>query len=128
MFGTIIVQIQVKNWLIVVEGESSTRLETKTSFIFHPASWLIRIGLKYGIETAAISLQKGWQYRITPVRAVQDDSLIFQFCETGNVDAVRELFGRGLASVLDANSSGWRPLNVSGFIALLAVRRFQLSM
>lgn len=113
IFGTIVFQTRIIKQLILVEDNNSTQYETTTSFIFHPASWFIRIGLKYGIKTAAVNSRTGWQYNIAPVRAVPDDSLIFRFCQTGNMDAVCELFGRGQASVLDADSRGWRPLHVS---------------
>lgn len=114
MVGTIIFQVRVMKEMIFIGDKNSTQYKTTTSFIFHPISWLIRIGLK-GFEAAAVNSGIGWKYNITPVRAVADDSLVFQFCRTGNLDAVRELFGLGRASVLDTNSSGWRPLHVSRF-------------
>jgi nucleoside phosphorylase len=111
-FGTFVYQTKVAKQSIIAYDESSMRYKTTTSFIFHPASWLIRIGLKCGIEATAVNSQTGWQYSISPVRAVQDDALIFQFCKTGNIAAVSELLKRD-ASVLDVDSRGWRPLHVS---------------
>jgi hypothetical protein len=113
-FGRIISRTQVDRETIraVNEGESCTHYKTTTTFIFHPASWLIRIGFKYGLEAMITNTRAGWQYNILPVRSVPDDALIFEFCKLGNVDAVRELFRRGDASVLDVDSDGWRPLHV----------------
>ncbi|RAO73969.1 uncharacterized protein BHQ10_009981 [Talaromyces amestolkiae] len=115
-FGKIVSRIRVDRETIkaVQDGESCTHYRTTTSFIFHPASWLIRIGFKYGLEAMITSSRSGWQYNVLPVRAVADDALIFDLCKIGNVDAVRELFGRGNASVLDVDSKGYRPLHVSG--------------
>jgi hypothetical protein len=115
-FGTIISQTQTVKHSMTIDDENSTQYETKTSFIFYPASWLMSIGFKYGIEATATNSNTGWQFHILSVRAVQDDSLIFRFCESGNVDAVRELFEGGHASVVDINSDGWRPLHVSNII------------
>lgn len=115
-FGTIISQTQKVRHSITIDDESSTQYKTTTSLIFYPASWLMKIGLTYGMEATATNSKSGWKYSILPVRAVQNDSLIFRFCESGNVDAVRELFKRGEASVMDINADGWRPLHVSNII------------
>lgn len=113
-FGRIISRIRTDRKTIraAKDGEICTHYKTTTSFIFHPASWLIRIGFKYGLEAMITKSQAGWQYNILPVRSVPDDALVFEFCKLGNVDAVRELFRRGDASVLDVNRDGWRPLHV----------------
>ncbi|KAH8700436.1 hypothetical protein BGW36DRAFT_425259 [Talaromyces proteolyticus] len=110
-FGIIVYRTRVIKQLRTTFNESVVQYKTTTSFIFQPASWLIRLGLKYGIEATSVNSRTGWQYSISPVRAVRDDALIFQFCKTGNVDAVSELFKRGDASVLDVDSKGWRPLH-----------------
>jgi hypothetical protein len=118
-FGTIISQTQSEKRSITIDGEISTQYETTTTFIFYPASWLIKIGFKYGIEATTTNSKTGWKYSISPVQAVQNDSLIFRFCESGNVDAVRELFKNKEASVVDVNSTGWRPLHVSNIIYII---------
>lgn len=111
-FGTMIYQTRVIKQSITAFDEGSVQYKTTTSFIFRPASWLIRMGLKFGIEATAINSQTGWKYNISPVMAVQDDALIFKFCKLGNIGAVQELL-KGDASVLDVDSGGWRPLHVS---------------
>jgi hypothetical protein len=115
-FGTIISQTQRAKQSITINGESLTQYETTTTFILYPASWLIKIGFKYGIEATTTNSKTGWKYSISSVQAVQNDSLIFRFCKSGNVDAVRELFKNKEASVVDVNSYGWRPLHVSDII------------
>jgi hypothetical protein len=86
---------------------------TKISVIFHPATWLIRLGLNSGLEAVIAQAQKGWKFALEPIRAVRDDAVIFTFCRDNNLKAVQELFSRGDASVLDTRSDGWRPLHVS---------------
>jgi hypothetical protein len=112
--GTITYQTRVIKQSITTFGESTVQYKTTTSFIFHPASWLIGIGLRTGIEATAINSQTGWEYSISPVRAVKDDAPIFQFCKLGNITAVQELLKRH-ASVMDVDSKGWRPLHVSTY-------------
>lgn len=63
--------------------------------------------------------QAGWQYSILPVRSVADDALVFEMCKLGNVDAVRELFGRGDASVLDVDSKGLEAATCKCYLACL---------
>ncbi|QKX55267.1 uncharacterized protein TRUGW13939_02359 [Talaromyces rugulosus] len=126
-FGTIISQTQSAKQSITINGESSMQYETTTTFILYPASWLIKIGFKYGIEATTTNSKAGWKYSISPVQAVQNDSLIFRFCESGNVDAVRELFKNKEASVVDVNSDGWRPLHFATFHGHLDLAKFLIS-
>ena len=59
------------------------------------------------------SSASGWQFCFNPVRAVPDNSLIFDFCKTGNTQGVQRLIAWSDASVRDASSKGWTPLHVS---------------
>ncbi|KAL2813585.1 nucleoside phosphorylase domain-containing protein [Aspergillus granulosus] len=111
MFGTIRFQTQITKHMVIMGDKETNRTETKTSFIFHPAPWLMRLGLRYGLKAMAINHHRTWRYTIQPVHTVPDDSLIFLFCRTGNVDAVRQLLARGDASVFDIDSDGLTPLH-----------------
>lgn len=111
IFGTILFQTQVVERQIIVDGEAASQNKTITSFIFHPALWLLRLGFSYGLNVT--TNDQTWQYTILPVHAVPDDSAIFHFCEDGNIDAVDSLIKRGQASVRDTNTKGWTPLHVS---------------
>ncbi|KAL2851042.1 nucleoside phosphorylase domain-containing protein [Aspergillus pseudoustus] len=113
MFGTIVFETQITKHQIILDDEEKSRTKRKTTFIFHPARWLLWLGVRYGLKTMATNHNSTWRYTIQPVRAVPDDSLIFSFCERGNVDAVRELFTRRQASVYDVDTEGWTPLHVS---------------
>ncbi|GCB20428.1 hypothetical protein AAWM_03313 [Aspergillus awamori] len=104
MFGTICFQNQVIDHRVIAGDEYSGRTETKTAVIFHPTST--------------------WRYIIQPVHAVPDNSLIFRFCETGNVDAVRELFSRDDASVFDTDTLGWGPLHYAANRGQFEMARF----
>lgn len=113
VFGKIIFRTQVIERTISVGDESSVQSETQTSFTFHPAPWLLRLGIRYGLKAMAVNHHKTWQYSISPVNVRPDDSLIFRFCEMGNMEAVRELFERQQATVYDVNSNGMSLLHVS---------------
>jgi hypothetical protein len=67
------------------------------------------LGFSHGVLVTA-RLTVGWKYMIEPFRAVSEDSLIFEFCKSGNVDAVRLLLQRGEASPLDRDPKGRTPL------------------
>lgn len=119
LFGTICFQTQIIKHYDIFDEEQKTQTETQTSFIFHPAPWLMRFGLRYGLKAMAIYHHRTWSYTIQPVHAIPDDSLIFTFCRKGNVDAVRELFKRRDASVYDVDTNGWTPLHVSLLLSSL---------
>jgi len=42
-----------------------------------------------------------------------DDSLIFELCEQGNLDAVKQVISKGQGSIRDVNSWGETPLHAS---------------
>jgi hypothetical protein len=113
MFGTILLQTQITEHQAIMGDNETTRTERKTCFIFHPARWLMTLGLKYGLEAIAVNRNRTWQYSVRSIHVVPDDSLVFKFCATGNINAVRELFKRGEASVSDVDTEGRTPLHVS---------------
>ena len=87
--------------------------QTVTSFIFYPATWLKRIGVKHGMEASMVNSKDGWQFHFNPLRAVPENSPIFDLCRTGQVKAVELLIQKGHGSVLDTSPKGWTPLHVS---------------
>ena len=112
LFGTV--------WVRTTTLKISTRsrsagdnLDIITSFIFYPAQWLTKIGMNRGMEANLSSSRSGFKFNFNTVYAVPDDSLIFKFCQTGNLKAVRLLISEGNASVRDTSSKGWTPLHVS---------------
>ena len=90
-----------------------------TSFVYYPSLWLARFGLSYGVEASLSTCSKGWQFYVNPVRAVPDDSLIFEFARNGNLHGIKSLIQRGDASVQDTSSKGWTPLHVSILVSVL---------
>ena len=88
-------------------------LEYETSYTISPASWLVRLGFQYGLHLSLLSSTRGWKNTLKSFCLVPDDALIFEFCEQGNIPAVRNLLSRGHASVKDTNSEGYTPLHVS---------------
>ena len=86
----------------------------RTSFAFHPAWWLKKMDLDYGIRLILESSSAhGWKYTIETTCPVPDDALIFEFCREGNLAGVRSLLSRDQASVRDVDSIGRTPLYVS---------------
>ncbi|KAJ0418889.1 nucleoside phosphorylase domain-containing protein [Aspergillus carlsbadensis] len=112
-FGTFYYRAQAIQKRVAVEDESSEHTEIKRTIIFHPASWFRRLGVHYGFNAFANYQRQSWQYGLRPVHVIPDDSLVFRFCETGNVDAVREMLIHGEASIYDADTRGWTLLHVS---------------
>ena len=102
--------------LKVAEASSITsgKLEVITSFIFYPASWLTKVGLRYGTEAnLKWSPTGGWKFTVSSVKAVPENSLIFDMCKQGNIPAVQLMLTRGDASTKDTSPKGWTPLHVS---------------
>lgn len=96
-------------------AEESGQVEVVTSVIFYPAPWLGRIGLGgHGVEAKLYrsAAPSEWKFKISAVRAVPDNALIFQMCRQGNIMAVRAMLQGGHASVRDTSPAGWTPLHV----------------
>lgn len=94
-------------------SKSSKEIHLVTSYVYYPSWWLNKLGVNTGMEANLSSSPNGWQFCLNPVRAVPDNSLIFDFCKNGNIEAVRHMIARGIASVRDTNCKGWTPLHVS---------------
>jgi hypothetical protein len=111
LFGSIWVRTST---LKVDQGSNAStgKFEIITSFIFYPARWLTRIGFRHGVEASLNNSSTGWKFNYTPVRAVPDSALIFDFCRIGDTKAVELLLQRGDASIRDTSSTGWTPLHV----------------
>ena len=85
------------------------------------AAWLMSFGLNQGLHLKlSNSSITGWKFALDTFRAVPDDSLIFNYCRAGDLDAVRLLLSKGQASVRDTNSYQETALYVSG-IRLIGV-------
>ena len=82
-------------------------------FTLHPADWLIWLGMKSSLDVMISRSTSGWKNTFKTFRAVPVNSLIFEFCVTGNLDGVRSLLTRGDASVWDRDPDGRTPLHVS---------------
>jgi hypothetical protein len=94
------------------QGESNDqRHTTETVIRFHPSRWLIKCGLCYGFNAAFMRSARGLKLtNLEAFRAVPDSALVFKLAKLGSLDAMRALFARGEASVLDTDSRGWTPL------------------
>lgn len=87
--------------------------ERKTSVRVHPASWLIRLGVSYGLQMTLLRSIQGWRQTLDTYRAVPDGSEIFKHCRNGNLHGVKMLMSMGKASVWDSDTYGRTPLHVS---------------
>lgn len=86
----------------------------ETTITMFPAVWLMRLGMKTGLDVMIYTSSLGWKNTLTmkPFRAVPDDSLIFELCSAGNIGGIQTLFSRGDATVWDRNPDGWTLLHV----------------
>ena len=93
--------------------------EREESFGIMPAGWLLKLGFKcaYNFSIHDSSTQ-GWQFSIKPINLVPDDAPLFQYCEQGNIEKIRDLMSRNLASVRDVDSEGQTALHVSHVVFL----------
>ena len=94
--------------------DEECQYEEESSFKILPAQWLLKLGFNYAYNFFTHdSSTQGWQWCIKPINLVPDDAPIFDFCEQGNLEKVRDLFSQNLASVRDMDSDGYTPLHVS---------------
>lgn len=117
-FGTVIIHSRTYRVPFYSNKESyntefEDRYEFETSLILRPPPWLLKFGLNTGIKMELSRSIRGWKHTLNPLRTVPDDSLIFEFCNRGNIHGVRLLFARGQASPWDTDSKGCTPLHVS---------------
>ncbi|KAF6217744.1 hypothetical protein HO133_006571 [Letharia lupina] len=64
--------------------------EHETSYTIYPATWLVRMGVHYGLRLKFLSSStQGWQTTLKAFCPVPDDAVIFEFCRQGNLPAVR---------------------------------------
>lgn len=75
--------------------------EHRTLFRVHLASWLLQLGLSYGLSMTLSRSRQGGKQTLDMYRAVPDDSEIFKHCQNGNLREVKILLSMGKASVWD---------------------------
>ncbi|GAB1317073.1 hypothetical protein MFIFM68171_07283 [Madurella fahalii] len=110
LFGKIWVRTSTLR-LAIKSGAAGGEFQITTSFIFYPSSWLTKIGLGHGVEASLKNSKGGWKFVFNPIRAVPDDSLIFELCRDGDWRGVERLLRRQEASLRDTSSQGWTPLH-----------------
>jgi hypothetical protein len=89
-------------------------LNTQRIIRFRPTQLLVKFGFSYGLNFSFTQSYRGWKHCLETFRCVPDDSLIFDFCRSGNIQGVETLSRTGKASVWDTDSAGWTPLHVCG--------------
>lgn len=96
--GVVLGSIWIRTSTLKAEGGSNAsagKLEVITSSIFYPASWLTRISLRYGTEASLkYSASTGWRFNVEAVRAMPENSLLFDLCQMGDVQAVKLMLAR----------------------------------
>lgn len=117
LFGTIVSISKVYEELGVPCYESV--------FMFHPADWLIWLGLRSSLDILITKSIRGWKNHLNVFRAVSDEALIFQLCKNGDVEGIKTLFANGDASVMDRDSEGCTPLHVSIILLVIIFCRHQ---
>ncbi|KAE8448537.1 hypothetical protein EG329_009418 [Mollisiaceae sp. DMI_Dod_QoI] len=96
------------------QSENEEKLEIETNFTLVPSWWVVRFGVAkvFKFDIKELSTQ-GWQANMATFNLVPSDSVIFDFCREGNLDAVRSLLTHGKASVKDVTAEGVTPLHVA---------------
>jgi hypothetical protein len=91
----------------------------ETTITMFPALWLMRLGMKTGLDVMIYTSSLGWKnsLEIKPFRVVPDDSLIFTFCKWGNIDGIWTLLARGDSTVWDRDPDSWTPLHVRSLVS-----------
>lgn len=98
-------------------------------FTFHPADWLIWLGVRSSLDILMTKSIRGWKNNLSSrtFRAVSDKATIFQLCKNGDVEGIKTLFANGDASVMDRNSYGITPLHVSILLLVIICRHQERS-
>jgi len=84
-----------------------------TTVILRPSKYLINLGFRYETSVNLSWSLTGWNLQAT--RIIPSDSDIFKFCKQGNLEGVRFLLDRGLASTRDVDENGSSPLHVCNY-------------
>ena len=119
IFGAITTSTKTRFWTSKISnhdalGTEEYQYENESFFRILPAQWLLKLGFNYAYNFSTHdSSTQGWQWCVKPIHLVPDDASVFQLCRKGNLEKVRDLFSRNLASVRDVNSNGYTALHVS---------------
>lgn len=88
--------------------------EAERSYTIIPATWLLRLGLNYGLYLAWLSSStQVWKQTLDAFRTVPHDATIFQSCHYGDLTSMQTLISEGRASVRDTDNRGRTLLHVS---------------
>ena len=118
-FGTITYNTRtrvLRPGIVVVDalGDEEYPYEQEESLKFLPAGWLLKLGFKCAYNFSIYdSSTQGWQVSIKSINLIPDDAPIFRYCEQGNIEMVRDLMSRNLASARDVDCHGRTALHVS---------------
>lgn len=115
LFGDITIQAnEYATRIFTAQGYEELQHLAQNSIrvIFRPATWLVRFGLAYELQLGLIRSVQTWKTTFQVFQPVPDDSPIFAFCWSGNIEGVQKLLTTKRASVWDTNSCGWTPLHV----------------
>jgi hypothetical protein len=107
LFGTIYFNSKV------YEGRGVSRYENL--YMFHPANWLVSLGMKSSFDAMISKSTQGWKNNLSSrtFRAVPKDALIIQYCANGDIEGIKTLLARGDASIMDRCPFGFTLLHVS---------------
>lgn len=120
LFGSITVRTETFKENIADDPESEEDPSGWKGFLrIRPALWLIRLGLRRGLEITFQKSVQGWQHGLKTFGLIPHNSDIFECCLNGDIDGVKALLSSGRASVWDCDSEGYTPLHVSLFLIFL---------
>lgn len=69
--------------------------------------------LRRGLAISTSSINGLWSHTLKFASVVPSDSLVFELCRDGDLEEMKRLFRKGLASPFDTTRKGWTLLHVS---------------
>ena len=89
---------------------------SSTQIAFLPGKWLRWLGVTRYLHLNMKHIASFvWYNVLNAPRIIPDDSLIFMYCQQGDVAGMQRLFAEGRASVHDVNSDGLTTLHMTAF-------------
>ncbi|KAI9744997.1 MAG: hypothetical protein M1835_002634, partial [Candelina submexicana] len=108
------------------ESDLDDQQEVEVSVTVHPNRWLFSRGFSISYSHYG----QGWipNIRFRQFNLISEESLIFSFCSSGNIDGVRLLLARGEASPFDTDGEGWTPLHFAAAAGRSALCKLLIHM
>lgn len=88
------------------------QLESSSSLFFLPSPWIMRCGYSQGFHILVSRSSASWKITPRVINIVPRTSLSFEFSKTGNLEGLKSLFARNMASIWEIDPRGNTLLHV----------------